>query len=82
MMPRTAVGAALAAGSMAGIPLFSGFIAKEQFYESVRVSALPGVWSGILVALAVGTSMCLGAAGFIAGIAPFRGRSMTSSSVA
>ena len=35
MMPRTAIGAALAAGSMAGIPLFSGFIAKEQFYESV-----------------------------------------------
>ena len=79
MMPRTAIGAALAAGSMAGIPLFSGFIAKEQFYESVRVSALPGVWSGVLVALAVGTSMCLGAAGFIAGIAPFRGRSVTAS---
>jgi multicomponent Na+:H+ antiporter subunit A len=76
MMPRTAAGAALAAGSMAGIPLFSGFIAKEQFYESVRMSALPGVWSGILIALAVGASMCLGAAGFIAGIAPFRGRSM------
>ncbi len=78
MMPRTAAGAALAAGSMAGIPLFSGFIAKEQFYESVRMSALPGVWSGILIALAVGASMCLGAAGFIAGIAPFRGRSMTT----
>ena len=34
-MPRTALAAALAAGSMAGIPLFFGFIAKEQFYESV-----------------------------------------------
>jgi multicomponent Na+:H+ antiporter subunit A len=79
MMPRTAVAAALAAGSMAGIPLFSGFIAKEQFYDSVRVSALPGIWSGLLVALAVGTSMCLGAAGFIAGIAPFRGRSVPTS---
>jgi multicomponent Na+:H+ antiporter subunit A len=78
MMPRTAAGAALAAGSMAGIPLFSGFIAKEQFYDSVRMSALPGAWSGILIALAVGTSMCLGAAGFIAGVAPFRGRSMTT----
>jgi multicomponent Na+:H+ antiporter subunit A len=75
MMPRTAAGAALAAGSMAGVPLFSGFIAKEQFYESVGMSALPGVWSGILIALAVGASMCLGAAGFIAGLAPFRGRS-------
>jgi multicomponent Na+:H+ antiporter subunit A len=78
IMPRTAIGAALAAGSMAGIPLFAGFIAKEQFYESVRMSTLPGVWSGVLVAFAVGTSICLGAAGFIAGIAPFRGRSMTT----
>ncbi|MEO8256111.1 MAG: hydrogen gas-evolving membrane-bound hydrogenase subunit E [Acidobacteriota bacterium] len=78
-MPRTAIGAALAAGSMAGIPLFAGFIAKEQFYESVRLASLPGVWSGVLVALAVGTSMCLGAAGFIAGIAPFRGGSMITS---
>jgi multicomponent Na+:H+ antiporter subunit A len=77
-MPRTAAAAALAAGSMAGIPLFSGFVAKEQFYESVRVSALPGGWSGILIALAVGASMCLGAAGFIAGIAPFRGRSRST----
>jgi multicomponent Na+:H+ antiporter subunit A len=81
MMPRTAIGAALAAGSMAGIPLFSGFIAKEQFYESVRVAALPGLWSGLLVALAVGASMCLGAAGFIAGIAPFRGRLVTASAL-
>jgi multicomponent Na+:H+ antiporter subunit A len=76
VMPWTAAGAALAAGSMAGIVLSFGFIAKEQFYESVRLSALPGVWSGILIALAVAASMCLGAAGFIAGIAPFRGRSM------
>ncbi len=78
MMPRTAAGAALAAGSMAGIFPFFGFIAKEQFYESVRGLALPHVWSGILIALAVGASMCLGAAGFIAGIGPFGGRSMTS----
>jgi multicomponent Na+:H+ antiporter subunit A len=78
MMPRTAIGAALAAASMAGIPLFFGFIAKEQFYDSVRIPALPGVWSYLFVALAVGVSMCLGAAGFVAGIAPFRGRSMIS----
>ena len=72
-MPRTAFGAALAAGSMAGVPLFVGFMAKEQFYDSVRMSALPAIWSGLLISLAVGASMCLGAAGFIAGIAPFRG---------
>jgi multicomponent Na+:H+ antiporter subunit A len=73
-MPWTAAAAALAAGSMAGIPLFFGFIAKEQFYDSVGTSALPGAWNAILIGLAVAASMCLGAAGFIAGIAPFRGR--------
>ena len=41
-MPLTAIGAALAAGSMAGIPLFEGFIAKEQFYESLGVVRPPG----------------------------------------
>ena len=74
-MPVTAAAAALAAGSMAGIPLFGGFIAKEQFYESVATSTVPGIWNGVLVSLAVAASMGLGAAGLVAGIAPFRGRS-------
>ena len=74
-MPLTAIGAALAAGSMAGMPLFAGFIAKEQFYESLGASGLPGILGGVLVSLAVAASMCLGAAGLTAGIAPFRGRS-------
>jgi multicomponent Na+:H+ antiporter subunit A len=78
VMPRTAAGAALAAASMAGIPLLAGFIAKEQLYESLAHSALPGIWSGVLLTLAVAASACLGAAGFIAGIAPFRGPSMIS----
>jgi multicomponent Na+:H+ antiporter subunit A len=78
-MPRTAAAAALAAASMAGIPLFFGFIAKEQFYGSVTMSALAAGWSGILIALSVAASMCLGAAGFNAGIAPFRGPSKTAS---
>ncbi len=73
-MPLTAIGAALAAGSIAGLPFFGGFIAKEQFYESIGMSPLPGMWSGVLVSLAVAASMCLGAAGLVAGIAPFRGR--------
>ena len=72
-MPVTAIGAALAAGSMAGIPLFGGFIAKEQFYDSIRMASLPGIWNAVLVSLAVAASMCLGAAGLVAGIAPFRG---------
>jgi multicomponent Na+:H+ antiporter subunit A len=40
-MPVTAVAAALAALSMAGVPLLFGFIAKEQFYQSVAMLALP-----------------------------------------
>ncbi len=75
-MPATALAAGLAAASMAGIPLFAGFIAKEQFYESVRMSGLPGAWSVVLTATAVAASTCLGAAGLMAGVAPFRGRSM------
>jgi multicomponent Na+:H+ antiporter subunit A len=75
-MPATAVAAALAAASMAGLPLFEGFIAKEQFYESVRMSGLPGAGTGIPLALAVAVSICLGAAGLVAGLAPFLGRSM------
>jgi len=75
-MPATAMAAGLAAASMAGIPLFGGFIAKEQMYDSIRIAALPGMWSEVLTITAVGASMCLGAAGLIAGIAPFRGHSM------
>jgi multicomponent Na+:H+ antiporter subunit A len=75
-MPATAVAAGLAAASMAGIPLFGGFIAKEQFYDSIRMAAVPGLWGGLLIAASVAASMCLGAAGLIAGVAPFRGRSM------
>ena len=75
-MPATALAAGLAAASMAGIPLFGGFIAKEQLYESLMVTALPGTWRVALTAVAVAASMCLGAAGLVAGIAPFQGRSM------
>ena len=40
--PTTAVAAGLAAASMAGIPLFGGFIAKEQLYDTIRSSLFPG----------------------------------------
>jgi multicomponent Na+:H+ antiporter subunit A len=74
-MPTTAVAAGLAAASMAGIPLFGGFIAKEQLYDSIRTFDLAGPWGFGLMAAAVVGSMCLGAAGLIAGVAPFQGRS-------
>ena len=75
-MPATAVAAGLAAASMAGMPLFAGFVAKEQFYDSIRLAAVHGVGRGFLIAASVAASMCLGAAGLIAGVAPFRGRSV------
>jgi multicomponent Na+:H+ antiporter subunit A len=81
VMPATALAAGLAAASMAGVPLFGGFIAKEQLYDTIRVAALPGTWVDVLTAAAVAASMCLGAAGLIAGIAPFRGRSMAAPAV-
>jgi multicomponent Na+:H+ antiporter subunit A len=74
VMPVTALAAGLAAASMAGIPLFGGFIAKEQLYDTIRLAAFPGRWADVLTAAAVGASMCLGAVGLTAGVAPFRGR--------
>src|SRR4029079_8074132 len=75
-VPTTAAAAGLAAASMAGIPLFGGFIAKEQLYDTIRNSPFPNTWGVVLTAAAAAASMCLGAAGLIAGVAPFRGRSM------
>src|SRR6185312_9418456 len=74
-MPATAVASGLAAASMAGIPLFGGFIAKEQLYDSIRTFELAGLLGLGLTAAAVAASMCLGAAGLIAGVAPFQGQS-------
>ena len=74
-MPVTAVAAMLAAGSMAGVPLLFGFVAKEQFYDSVRHFGQFGMWPGmVLVAAAVAASALLGAAGLMAGVSPFVGR--------
>jgi len=65
-MPLTALTGALAALSMTGVPLFVGFVAKEQFYDAVSGSVL-------LLAVAVVASALLGAAGLMAGIGPFVG---------
>jgi multicomponent Na+:H+ antiporter subunit A len=74
-MPMTALAAVMAGASMAGVPLLAGFIAKEQFYDSISMSPFPSPWGTVILAAAVIASMCLGAAGLIAGIAPFMGRS-------
>ena len=72
-MPQTALAATLAAASMAGIPLFFGFVAKEQFYDSVGTFSLLGLWPGIIVSAAVLASVFLGAAGLINGCIAVRG---------
>ena len=77
-MPVTAVAAMLAAGSMAGVPLLFGFIAKEQFYDSVRQFGQFGMWPAtVLVVTAIVSSALLGAAGLMAGVSPFAGRPTT-----
>jgi multicomponent Na+:H+ antiporter subunit A len=73
-MPWTARAAVLAALSMAGIPLFLGFIGKEVFYDTVAHTGPLVPWSGLLLAAAVAGSALMGGAGFGAGIAPFVGR--------
>jgi multicomponent Na+:H+ antiporter subunit A len=77
-MPVTTVVAGLAGASMAGVPLFGGFIAKEQLYDSLRTLPFPPPWNATVLGAAVAASMGLGAAGLIAGLAPFRGRSMAA----
>lgn len=69
-MPFTAAAGVLAACSMAGVPLFLGFIAKEGFYDAVFHA---GDWSTALVTLAVLASVLLGVAGLMAGVLPFFG---------
>jgi multicomponent Na+:H+ antiporter subunit A len=70
-MPFSAAAAALAALSMAGVPLFLGFLGKEAFYDAALHA---GAWSTILLVLAVGASVLLGVAGLVAGVSPFAGQ--------
>ena len=72
-MPRTALAAALAGASMAGVPLFFGFIAKVQFYEASAYFEPFGIPAAVVLAAAVAASALLGAAGLIAGVGPFAG---------
>ena len=70
-MPATAAAGLLAACSMAGVPMFVGFVGKELLYETLFRQGQ--TWSLVLLALTVAASVLLGVAGFIAGIAPFAG---------
>ena len=70
-MPAIAIAAGLAACSMAGIPLFLGFTAKELFYDALLGNDASAI-KALLVA-GVAASALLGAAGLTAGVAPFTG---------
>jgi multicomponent Na+:H+ antiporter subunit A len=71
LMPTTALAAALAACSMAGMPLFLGFTGKELFYDALLGHSAG--WTKPLLVIAVGASALLGAAGLLAGVSPFAG---------
>jgi multicomponent Na+:H+ antiporter subunit A len=74
-MPVSAIAGLLAAASMAGVPLFLGFVAKEQFYDTLRHFGATGIWpDAVLLGAAVAASAFLGAAGLVAGVSPFVGR--------
>ena len=65
-MPLTALAGALAAFSMAGVPLTLGFAGKDGAYEAL----LHSPWLLALLALA---SILLGVTGLVAGVDPFHG---------
>lgn len=73
LMPLTAAAGVLAAVSMAGVPPFFGFVAKEQLYAGAGAPGAALLPSALLLAGAVAASAMLGAAGLRAGVAPFTG---------
>lgn len=70
-MPFTAAGASVAALSMAGIPLFFGFAAKELVYESLAHGH--GMFSVVLTFIAVAASMLFLVVAACAAYLPFFG---------
>ena len=69
-MPITFVAAMLAALSMGGLPLFFGFLAKEQIYYAL---ASPGAWQAVLLVIAVCGNALMFAIGFAVALRPFLG---------
>lgn len=68
-MPLTFAAALLAAFSMGGVPLFAGFMAKEEIY-----AALTGEdWAPVLLAAAIIGNAMMFATGFAIALKPFTG---------
>jgi multicomponent Na+:H+ antiporter subunit A len=70
-MPITAAAALVGALSMAGIPLFLGFVSKEYFYKALLdADGPPFLWE----TLGVTASIAMFALAFTAGVRPFWGK--------
>ncbi len=71
-MPLTATAALIGALSMAGVPLFLGFVSKEYFYKALLDADGPAyLWE----TLGVAASIMMFALAVTAGLRPFWGRS-------
>jgi multicomponent Na+:H+ antiporter subunit A len=68
-MPLTFAAALLAACSMAGIPLFAGFMAKEEIYAALTA----GGWNVLPLMAAIAGNAMMGAIGFAIALLPFLG---------
>lgn len=72
-MPVLAAFAALAAGSMAGVPLTFGFLAKEAVYASVEAWPAADLQAGAVILFLVAANACNVAAGIVLGYRVFFG---------
>ncbi|RJG45918.1 putative monovalent cation/H+ antiporter subunit A [Mesorhizobium sp. DCY119] len=69
-MPITFAAAILAALSMGGLPLFFGFLAKEEIYAAVAVG---GGWATLVTIVAIVGNALMFAIAFAVGLRPFIG---------
>lgn len=69
-MPVTFAAGLLAALSMGGLPLFFGFVAKEEIYAAL---ATGGGWPTLLVLVAVTGNVLMFSVAFLVGLKPFIG---------
>jgi multicomponent Na+:H+ antiporter subunit A len=70
LMPITFAAGLLAALSMGGLPLFFGFLAKEEIYEGLAVGA---AWPMLLALVAIVGNALMFAVAFMVGLKPFIG---------
>ena len=69
-MPLTFAAALLSALSMGGLPLFFGFLAKEETYAALGFAS---GWSTMLTIAAIFANALMFAIGFLVGLKPFTG---------